>query len=165
MYPSNLSYSNYPVLNWKFHSPPCFFSLQKYHCFLRKHLSWTSSTGAWLSESLLCCSLNSNSVFASKLYFPGATPSQSLNVTGILTSTQEHSYSCPWLQDSQVPWPMSLRQHCRISCSHTTFSPLRFPNCSSFSLFCLPPSFLSYVHFSRYVYVAFLGVCFSEGPE
>lgn len=103
-----------------------FFSLWQYHYVLRKHLSWTSRTEAWLSKSLVCCSLNSTSGFVSEPCIPGATPSQSLNMTGILTwahsyRTQEHSEGCPWLQDSQVSWSMSLEQHCRTSCSHTTF--------------------------------------------
>lgn len=102
------------------------FSLQQYHCFLRKHLSWSSSTDARLSKNLVCCSLNSIAAFASKLCFPEATPSQSLNMTGIPAwahsyRTQAHSDSCPGPQDSQVLWPLSFGQHCTFSCSHTTF--------------------------------------------
>lgn len=181
MWLSYLSYHHYQVLNWNLHSPPYFFlygnitvsweisklsslpgsklkssfssillSLWQYHCFLRKQLSWSSSTECRIS---FAGSLNSISVFASKLCFPGATPSQSLNMTRLLAwahsyGTQKHSDSCPGAQDSQVLWPMSLRQHCTISCSHTTFP---FP---SYSQTAPVSAFSTYLPIFRLVFVS-----------
>lgn len=155
MWLSYLSYRNYPVLNWTLHSPPCFF------LYSNVTVSWESislghqvQTHDWARISFAALwtpslRLHLSSVFQKLLpasHWIWQEYQHELIPTGhrstLIAALDPRTPKC------YDPCPVDSTAHSAAPTQLSLSRPLRFPNCSSFSLFCLPPNFPSCIHMS-----------------